>query len=91
MKPGRTAHLNTGDTVDISIADIVLLIAALAITFILYKFNSSMRLMNNRMNIISHTQTNMIRELQSRLSSNIDNSQAAKEAELRRRLDRDFR
>lgn len=76
---------------DISIADIVLLIAALAIAFILYKFNSSMRLMNNRMNIISHTQTNMIRELQSRLSSNIDNSQAAKEAELRRRLDRDFR
>ena len=76
---------------EISIADIILLIAALAIAFILYKLNGAIRLLNNRVNIISHTQTNMLREMQAKLNAQIDNSATKREAELRARLDRDFR
>ena len=76
---------------EISIADIILLIAALAIAIILYTLNGAIRLLNNRVNIISHTQTNMLHEMQAKLNAQIDNSATKREAELRARLDRDFR
>ena len=78
------------DTADI-ITTTVLLLVIVAVGVILYKLNGAIRLLNNRMNIVSHTQANLVREIQTRLQTNVDDSQTAREAELRRRLDRDFR
>jgi hypothetical protein len=78
------------DTADI-ITTFVVLIVSGAVGVVLYKLNGAIRLLNNRMNILSHTQANLLREVQSRLQTQVENPNAAREAELRRRLDRDFR
>ena len=74
---------------DIAI-DVVLIMAAIGLGFVLYKLNTAIRILNNRVNIISHTQSTMIREMKSRMDATIE-GQSSREAELRQRLERDFR
>ena len=74
---------------DIAI-DVILILAAGGLGFVLYKLNTAIRILNNRVNIISHTQATMVREMQSRMNASIE-GQSSKEAELRQRLERDFR
>lgn len=70
---------------------VLVVVLSSVVGFVLYKLNSAVRLLNNRLNIISHTQASLIREVKERLSTQIDDSQSKREAELRRRLDKDFR
>ena len=74
---------------DIAI-DVILIMAAVGLGFVLYKLNTAIRILNNRVNIISHTQSTMIREMKSTMDSSIE-GQSSREAELRQRLERDFR
>ena len=74
---------------DIAI-DVILIMAAIGLGFVLYKLNTAIRILNNRVNIISHTQSTMVREMQSRMDTSIE-GQSSREAELRQRLERDFR
>jgi hypothetical protein len=74
---------------DIAI-DVILIMAAVGLGFVLYKLNTAIRILNNRVNIISHTQSTMIREMKSTMDTSID-GQSSREAELRQRLERDFR
>ena len=74
---------------DIAI-DVILIMAAIGLGFVLYKLNSAIRILNNRVNIISHTQSTMIREMKSQMDTSIE-GQSSREAELRQRLERDFR
>ena len=74
---------------DIAI-DVILILAAVGLGFVLYKLNTAIRILNNRVNIISHTQSTMVREMQSRMNASIE-GQSSREAELRQRLERDFR
>ena len=55
---------------DIAI-DVVLIMAAIGLGFVLYKLNTAIRILNNRVNIISHTQSTMIREMKSRMDATI--------------------
>lgn len=70
---------------------VLVVVLSSVVGFVLYKLNSAVRLLNNRLNIISHTQASLIREVKEHLSTQIDDSQSKREAELRRRLDKDFR
>ncbi len=74
---------------DIAI-DVILIMAAIGLGFVLYKLNTAIRILNNRVNIISHTQSTMVREMQSSMNTSIE-GQSSREAELRQRLERDFR
>ena len=74
---------------DIAI-DVILILAAVGLGFVLYKLNTAIRILNNRVNIISHTQSTMVREMQSSMNASIE-GQSSREAELRQRLERDFR
>lgn len=78
------------DTADI-VTTIVVLLVSLSVGVVLYKLNGAIRLLNNRVNILSHTQANVVREMQQRLQTEVESPHAGREAELRRRLDRDFR
>ena len=85
-----TALAKKGEiAMDIAI-DVVLIMAAIGLGFVLYKLNTAIRILNNRVNIISHTQSTMIREMKSRMDATIE-GQSSREAELRKRLERDFR
>ncbi|MFT7625043.1 MAG: hypothetical protein ACI9WU_004234 [Myxococcota bacterium] len=76
----------------VSVTDAVLIIASLAIVFVIARLNSAIKLLNNRVNILSHVQKTMKRSLESAQgSTGIEDEYDKKEAELRARLDRDFR
>ena len=68
---------------DIAI-DVILIMAAIGLGFVLYKLNTAIRILNNRVNIISHTQSTMIREMKSQMDTSIE-GQSSREAELRQR------
>ncbi len=77
----------------VSVTDAVLIIASLSIVFVIARLNSAIKLLNNRVNILSHVQKQMKRQLESVKGSAapMDDEFEQKEAELRKRLDRDFR
>ncbi len=58
--------------------------------FVLYKLNGAIRLLNARVNILSHNVNTLVRDSRDKAGAGHD-EQAAREAELRKRLDRDFR
>lgn len=76
---------------EVSIADMVLLLAALAIVFVIYKLNGAIRLLNNRVNILSHGLKQLRRDLEATAKVEMDTAFMAEEADLRAQLDRDFR
>ncbi len=76
-------------------SDLVTLIVTLAISggigFVLYKLNGAIKLLNARVNILSHSVSALVRESRARNAAPDLDDQAAREAELRRRIERDFR
>ena len=76
---------------EISIADMILLIAALTLVYVIYKLNGAIRLMNNRENILSHGLKQLRRDLEATAKVELDATFMEQEAELRARLDKDFR
>lgn len=76
---------------EVSIADGILLVAAMVLVFVIAKLNHAIRLLNNRVNLISHAQKTMRRELAEYTNSSVEDEFEAQERELRARLDRDFR
>ncbi len=76
---------------DISLTDTVLLIAALAIVYVISKLNSAIQLLNNRVNILSHALKQIRRDLEEASKIKYDSTFMEKEAALRARLDKDFK
>ena len=69
----------------------VMVIAALVLVFVIAKINSAIKLINNRLNILSQTQKNIHRELQTRFGIGQDADLAARDDAMKSKLDRDFR
>lgn len=76
---------------EVSITSGVLIIASLVFVFVLSKLNSAIKLLNNRINIISHAQKQLKREFEVTQGTTLEDEFEAQERELRARLERDFR
>lgn len=79
------------DGMEVSITSGVLIIASLVFVFVLSKLNSAIKLLNNRINIISHAQKQLKREFEVTQGTTLEDEFEAQERELRARLERDFR
>ena len=69
----------------------VMVLAALALVFVLSKVNNAIKLLNNRLNIISSAQKEMQRRFREKFGGSMEDEFDAQERELRQRLERDFR
>ena len=67
------------------------LVILVVVIFILMRVNRAIKLLNNRVNILSSSQKNLTRELHSQLGTPVDDALDRMDSELRERLERDFR
>ncbi len=75
-----------------SVTDMVLIIASLAIVFVIAKLNDAIKLLNNRINIISHAQKQMRQRMEAGAKeAGWDDQFDQQEREMRARLDKDFK
>ena len=69
----------------------ILLLCALAFVFVLYKLNNAIKLLHNRINIVSSRQKALMRELRGKVDLDDQTEFEHMDKELHARLEKDFR
>lgn len=69
----------------------ILMLCALVFVFVLYKLNTAIKLMHNRINIVSSRQKSLMKELRGRMDLNMEEEFEHMDKELHAKLEKDFK
>ena len=76
---------------EVTITEIVLIFVTMTLVAIMAKMNGAIKLMHNRMNLLSHAQKVLKRQLEAVTKTPIEMEFEEREKELQSRMEKDFR